>query len=141
MRNLVKQVFKFGIVGGLAFLIDYGVLWALVELFGVNYLASSALSFAVSVVFNYILSSLWVFDCSNSSKAGEFLVFVILSVIGLLLNLGIMFIGVNKLGGNYLFVKVASTAIVMVYNFVTRKLILEQKSQSIVPHDAAVKLP
>ena len=126
---LLKQILRFGIVGGLAFLIDYGVLWLLVDLLLVNYLLASALSFSVSVVFNYILSTLWVFEGSKDvSKVGSFLVFVVLSIIGLFLNLAIMWVGVDCLGGNYLFIKVVSTAIVMVYNFVSRKLVLERPS-------------
>ena len=128
MSSLLKQILRFGVVGGLAFLIDYSVLWALVDLLGVNYLAASALSFSISVIFNYILSSIWVFDCSgNENQLGKFLVFVVLSVIGLMLNLAIMWITVDVLGIHYLVAKIGSTAIVMVYNFVTRKLILERK--------------
>lgn len=126
---LLKQILRFGVVGGLAFLVDYGVLWALVELLSVNYLTASALSFSISVIFNYVLSTLWVFECSgNSNKVGEFLVFVVLSVIGLLLNLAIMWLGVDVLEIYYLAVKICSTAIVMVYNFLSRKLVLERPS-------------
>lgn len=131
MSKLMKQIVRFGVVGGLAFLVDYGVLWALVDLLGVNYLVASALSFAVSVIFNYVLSTLWVFECSgNGNRLHEFLVFVVLSVIGLLLNLAIMWLAVDVLGIHYLIAKIGSTGIVMVYNFVTRKLILERKTKS-----------
>lgn len=127
MSKLMRQIMRFGVVGGLAFLVDYGVLWALVDLLGVNYLVASTLSFSVSVIFNYILSSLWVFDCSgNGNKVGEFLVFLVLSILGLLLNLAIMWLSVDILGIHYLIAKVGSTTIVMVYNFLSRKLILER---------------
>ena len=47
---------KFGIVGVIAFLIDYGLMVALTEFFGVPYLISNTISFTVSVVFNYVAS-------------------------------------------------------------------------------------
>lgn len=126
---LIKQICRFLVVGGLAFLLDYGALWVLVDLLTVNYLVASALSFAVSVIFNYILSSLWVFECSSQgNKVSEFVVFVVLSIIGLLLNLAIMWLAVDILGIHYMIAKIGSTGIVMVYNFISRKTILEKHS-------------
>lgn len=61
MKNLINQIIKFGIVGVLAFLIDYVLLFLLVEYLGMYYLISSAISFTVSVVFNYICSMKFVF--------------------------------------------------------------------------------
>ena len=46
---------KFGVVGVIAFVIDYGLLALLTEAFGVNYLVSATISFTASVVFNYAL--------------------------------------------------------------------------------------
>ena len=54
MGKLVQQFMKFGVVGVIAFVIDYGLMVALTELAGVNYLISATISFTVSVVFNYL---------------------------------------------------------------------------------------
>ena len=43
---------KFGVVGVIAFIIDYGLLALLTEVFGVNYLVSATISFTASVIFN-----------------------------------------------------------------------------------------
>jgi len=128
-KALFGQIGRFLIVGTLAFFVDYGVLWALVEVLKVNYLIASAISFAVSVIFNYVLSTYWVFDCKEKgSKAGTFFVFVLLSICGLLLNLAIMWLSVDVLQIYYLIAKIGATGIVMVYNFFTRKLIFEHNS-------------
>lgn len=128
---LIKQIGRFLVVGGLAFLVDYSVLWALVDLLATNYLVASTLSFVVSVVFNYILSSIWVFDSTgNINRAGSFVVFVALSIVGLLLNLAIMWLAVDILEIYYLIAKIGSTGIVMIYNFVSRKMILEKPHAS-----------
>ena len=59
MKKLLNQILKFGVVGGLAFIIDYGILIFLTEVFHINYLISTTISFIVSVIFNYIMSIFW----------------------------------------------------------------------------------
>ena len=125
-RKLFKQLFRFGIVGGLAFLIDSGVLFVLTEYFNVYYLISSVISFIVSLIFNYILSILWVFDVKKKQTIKEIGLFVILSVIGLGINQVVMYVGADILHIYYMICKIVSTFIVMVYNFITRKIFIEK---------------
>lgn len=126
MKNLIKQLFRFGIVGGIAFLIDYSVLFICTEYLGIYYLISSFISFTVSTVFNYIASVRWVFDVNQKkSQRRNFVLFIVFSVIGLGINQCIMWFGVEKLDLYYMLVKIGATAIVMVFNFVTRKMFLE----------------
>lgn len=124
--KLFKQLFRFGIVGGLAFLIDSGVLFVLTEYFNVYYLVSSVISFIVSLIFNYILSILWVFDVKQKQTIKEISLFVILSVIGLGINQLVMYVGADILNIYYMICKIISTFIVMVYNFITRKIFIEK---------------
>ena len=125
-NKLFIQIFKFGFVGGLAFLIDYGVLIFCKEILHLDVLISAALGFCVSVIFNYIASVKWVFDVNeNNSKSKNFVLFIVFSVIGLLLTELIMHFGVNVIDFNYMIVKIIATAIVMIFNFVTRKMFLE----------------
>lgn len=127
-KKLIVQLIKFGFVGAIATAIDFGVLVLLKEWLQVNVLLASATSFTVSVIVNYILSILFVFQSTRKNKIKEFCVFVILSVGGLLIDLGIMWIGTELLVVHYLIVKVLATGLVLVYNFVTRKLFLEKKT-------------
>ena len=66
MEKLIKQIMKFGVVGGSAFVIDYGIMIFLTEVFHINYLISSGISFAVSVIFNYVMSVKWVFEVEEN---------------------------------------------------------------------------
>ena len=100
----------------------------LTEIVGINYLISSACSFVISVIFNYILSVKWVFNVSGErSQAQDMTVFMVLSVIGLGINQLIMWLTVDKLHIFYMLAKIGATAVVMVYNFITRKLFLENR--------------
>lgn len=89
-------------------------------------MVSSLISFSVSVIFNYIASVLWVFDVDKEkSKVRNFIYFIGLSIVGLGINELIMWGGVDKLHIYYMLVKLFATAVVMVFNFITRKMFLE----------------
>ena len=129
MRKLIEQMIKFGFVGFLCFFIDYGIMVLLTEVAVIVYLVSSACSFTVSVIVNYILSVTFVFETDKEkSRIKEFIVFVFLSIIGLGINQLCMWFGVELLHISYLIVKIGATAVVMVYNFIIRKLIIERKA-------------
>lgn len=123
------QMGKFVIVGGAAFVIDYGVLMLLSQVLGMSPVIAAAISFVVSLVFNYVASMHFVFTRKEGmNRNREFLVFVGLSVIGLAMNEACMAIGVNMLGSDAMHVtvtKVFATAVVMAWNFVSRKMTLD----------------
>lgn len=126
MEKLLAQIMKFGVVGALAFAIDYGLLALLTELFRINYLASATISFTASVAFNYAASMRYVFTRKEGmSRRREFAIFVALSVAGLALNNACMWAGVELLGIHYLVTKIGATFLVMVWNFTTRKAFLD----------------
>ena len=125
MRKLIEQILKFGVVGAIAFLIDYGLLMLQSQLLGMDPVLSAGISFCVSVVFNYVASMRFVFTHRDDmSRQREFAIFIVLSVIGLIINELCMIAGVSLLGDSALAVtatKVFATAVVMVWNFISRK--------------------
>ena len=126
MNKLIKQIIKFVIVGGIATLIDFVCLYIFKEFLNLNIILSNTLSFTISVIYNYIASIKWVFDVNKNSKF-QFIIFVILSVIGLLINNGILYLFTSYTEFYYLLSKVFATLVVMIYNFITRKIFLEKK--------------
>lgn len=141
MKRLWEQIWKFGIVGGLSFLVDLFVFKWLSQGLMIHYLLANFTSFIVSVTFNYILSMKYVFvRRDNADKHKEFIFFLVLSAFGLLLNEGIIFLCIDgiylksnslmQLAGRdraELFGKIIATGIVMVYNFITRKIFIDKK--------------
>lgn len=128
LKKLISQFMKFGIVGVIAFVIDYGFMVLLTEVFGVPYLISTTVSFIISVIFNYFASMRFVFKRKDDmSRRREFIIFVVLSVIGLVINDVFMWLMVDFLFIDYRISKIVVTFIVAVWNFVTRKIFLEAK--------------
>ena len=125
MDKLIAQILKFGVVGVLAFIVDYGVLMLLNVGFGVNPVLAAGISFTISVIFNYLASMRFVFKHRDDlSRSKEMSIFIVLSVIGLAINELIIWAGTSLLGETPLMVtitKVFATGVVMVWNFVSRK--------------------
>ena len=87
MKKLLEQIMKFGVVGVIAFVIDYAVLLLLTEVAGIHYLVSAAAAFLVSVIFNYVLSIAFVFETDkNRGRGAEFTLFALMSAGGLGIN-------------------------------------------------------
>ncbi|MGI6755169.1 MAG: GtrA family protein [Atopobiaceae bacterium] len=122
-KHLVEQFLKFGVVGVLAGIIDFAVMILLHEVFGVWPVAAAAVSYVVSLMFNYWASMRYVFvHRDDLSRSREFVIFIILSTIGFGINEVVMWAGTAVFGdGAYVVVKIVATAIVALWNFISRK--------------------
>ena len=158
--KLFNQIIKFGAIGLLSFIIDFLITNAVALFFrqsGIDpttaAMVAAIFGFSASVVFNYIFSIRWVFDCKKDIRQNkQFVIFLTLSIIGLGLNELIILICMNLIKHtlwcnlftnwctklvNIIFPmtfegiatagsEVIATAIVMIYNFISRKMILEE---------------
>ena len=127
-NKLLVQIIKFVIVGGIATVIDYIIFFVMHELLKIPTLPSNITSFTVSVIYNYIASVKWVFDVKKDDPKKQFIVFIVLSLIGLLINTIIVYVAIDVLKWWSMIAKVLATGIVMVFNFITRKMFLEKKA-------------
>ena len=125
-KDLVRQFGRFLIVGGISFCFDFGIFTALYRL-GVPHLLASVVSFTLSVVVNYVLTRKYVFDSSKDVDVRkEFVYYLLLNFVALGLNTLILYISTDLLGTSAYFGKIAATAIVLVFNFITRKMLIER---------------
>jgi putative flippase GtrA len=123
--SLLGQFLRYLVVGGVSFLVDFGVLVLLTEALDIYYLTSAAVAFCCGLVTNYVLSITWVFSArSLASKRTEFAIFSIIGVIGLGWNELLLYLGTSVLGLDYRVSKLITVVIVLFWNFGMRKLIL-----------------
>ena len=133
---------KFGVVGVIATVIDFGIMNLLHYGLGLNILIANTSGFIVSLIFNYVASMKYVFAHKEGmSRRREFIIFVVLSVIGLALNDGIVLALNAGLGLEANIAKICATALVMVYNFVTRKIFLEGEQTKQLAFPAQLRGP
>lgn len=151
MKKLIEQLIKFGLVGALCFVIDFVITMVVSEVlrgvFSVDVTTSAAVGgffgFVISVIVNYVLSMKFVFvRRDDMDRKKEFIIFVILSAIGLGINEAIIVLSLDILYVKWIWLhehvgetiatagaKIIATAVVMIYNFVTRKIFLEKKEK------------
>ena len=125
-RELLEQILSFIVVGVIATLIDWVIYFICCNYIKIDPLISNIISFSVSVVYNFWASCKYVFNVNKEKdRKKQFVVFIVFALIGLLLNELILYVFIKLLSWNFMLVKVMGTAIVMVFNFVTRKKFLE----------------
>lgn len=121
--NIFIQLFRYVFVGGLAFIVDFFFLYFFSDICGIYYLISAILSFIISVLVNYILSTKWVFNQDNiDNKVLEFNLFILISTIGLIFTEILLYFFTDILGIYYLVSKVISAVIVLFWNFLARRI-------------------
>ena len=120
-KKRVNEIIRFCMVGGLSFIVDYGLLYVCTEFFNLYYLYSSAISFTVSVLVNYWLCIVYVFENAKQKNKKQAAVFIGSSIIGLGLNQFCMWIFVSIIGVYYMVAKIFATAIVTIWNYVMKR--------------------
>lgn len=120
--NLYLQFFRYIFVGGTAFVVDFFFLYFFSDICGIYYLISAILSFIISVLVNYLMSTKWVFNQDNiENKVLEFNLFIIISTIGLGFTEVLLYFFTDILGLYYLVSKIISAIIVLFWNFLARR--------------------
>lgn len=131
-NNIWIQLVRYFFVGGCAFVIDISLLFFFTEYIGIHYLISAAIAFLVGLTVNYFISVRWVFDKRIiQNRLFEFTVFLGIGLIGLGLNELFLWILTDLLFLYYLVSKIITTAIVCLWNFFARKIILFNNNKNV----------
>ncbi len=133
------EVIRFGISGGVCFLIELVALILLRDTVGLDTLIATPIAFLISVIVNYLMCIKWVFDGAGEQGNKQKIGFLVTSVMGLLLNELLMWLFRVAFGEDtvvltvfsfavtmYMVNKCLATIIVMVWNYFTKRWILKK---------------
>jgi putative flippase GtrA len=109
----------------IGFAVDFGILVFLVEAAGIHYIVSATIGFAVGTTITYLFSILWIFPRRNfSRKSAEYMVFIGVGVVGIILNDILLWFYTDILSIYYMVSRVLGGVMVFFWNFLARKRLL-----------------
>lgn len=124
-KERLIEILRFCVVGGICFVIDYGLLYGFTEWAGVSYLLSAGISFSISVLVNYCLCVKYVFIGAGKQTKKRLAMFFLVSIIGLFINQLCMWLFVEFAKFHYMLAKVIATVFVIVWNYIMKKKSME----------------
>lgn len=132
--STIKEFLRYTLVGGSAFFVDTGVLYIVQHFLLSNQgklgvLVATVLGFIAGLIYNYILSIIFVFKGGSQKVEGKktksFLIFILIGLIGLIITELGMILGMKIWGMKYyIIIKVFLAAVVFLWNYVARKMFI-----------------
>lgn len=123
--NLI-QFSNYFLIGGIATVIDFILLYFFKESFNLPLLTANSLSFCVALFFNFTCQKYVTFKTKGNSLS-QFFTFTLIASFGLLINSAILYFLVEFLGFWYLSAKVFATSFSFIWNFLANKSITFKK--------------
>ena len=129
-NNEFVKIILYLFVGGTAALVEWGLFYLffyyLLVGLGLNVdvltMVATALAFGLSTLYHYFLGNILVFDSgSKYDKSKELSLVFLVSIMGLVFNLVLMYVFVGLLAWQPMLAKVITSCIVVVWNYLSRK--------------------
>ena len=129
-NNEFVKIILYLFVGGTAALVEWGLFYLffyyLLVGLGLSIdtltMVATALAFGLSTLYHYFLGNVLVFDSgSKYDKSKELSLVFLVSIMGLVFNLVLMYVFVGLLAWQPMFAKVITSCIVVVWNYLSRK--------------------
>ena len=129
-NNEFVKIILYLFVGGTAALVEWGLFYLffyyLLVGLGLSIdtltMVATALAFGLSTLYHYFLGNILVFDSgSKYDKSKELSLVFLVSIMGLVFNLVLMYVFVGLLSWQPMLAKVITSCIVVVWNYLSRK--------------------
>jgi dolichol-phosphate mannosyltransferase len=122
----IRNIIKFGIVGISGIIVNTCVLYILSEVFGIFYLISSFVAIELSIINNFIWNDFWTFGHEKDQKismvTNRFLSYHIVSIGGMLINIGVLVSLTEVLGIYYLISNLLGIFVAFSWNFLVNRM-------------------
>ncbi len=117
MNEILLKFAKFCAVGGSGVLVDFGITYLCKEKLRLNKYLSNSIGFIIAASSNYIFNRIWTFESENQNITTEFFSFILVSIVGLLVNNLVLWIIHEKLKFNFYLSKIGAIGVATLWNF------------------------
>ena len=111
------QFIEFCVVGGTGVVVDFGITFLFKEKLKLNKYIANSLGFMAAASTNYLLNRWWTFRSHDPEVAQQYVQFVGISAIGLILNNIIIYLLNDKARLNFYLSKLIAIGLVTLWNF------------------------
>ena len=114
---MIEQLIKFCVVGGSGVAVDFSVTYLFKEVMRINKYIANSLGFITAATSNYLLNRLWTFRSDDPQILRQYLLFLAIAMVGLLLNNGIIYLLHGRRQINFYVAKLLAIGVVTLWNF------------------------
>lgn len=115
--ELISKFIKFGVVGFSGLFVDFGLTYFTKEKLHIPKYVANAIGFMSAATSNYFLNRIWTFESRNPEIMLEYSQFILISIIGLVINTFILWLLVSRFKFNFYLAKVFAIGVVTIWNF------------------------
>ncbi len=112
-----EQLLKFCLVGGSGVVVDFGVTCLCKEALRLNKYLANSLGFLCAATSNYLLNRIWTFRSTAPDIAQQYLRFLGIAVVGLLINNAVIYVLHGRMKFNFYLAKLFAIGTVTFWNF------------------------
>tara|TARA_R110001599_G_scaffold115567_1_gene282380 strand:+ start:4281 stop:4667 length:387 start_codon:yes stop_codon:yes gene_type:complete len=118
MYELGLKFLKFSAVGLSGLVIDFCITFLVKEKLRLNKYFANSLGFVFAASSNYLLNKTWTFQDTNPDAVTQFSKYILIAIIGLIINNLIIYLLVNKKKMTFYWAKLVAIGIVVIWNFI-----------------------
>jgi putative flippase GtrA len=143
-RSSLGKIIRFGIVGGISTLIDFGVYMVLSN--HIDITVSKMISMAIACIFSFFVQKLWTFANKNNVQPKMVVLFIISQLINIAVNTSTNTLCFN-ITANKIISFVIATGVAMVVNYLLQNFIVfpakkkNEKKKVVKKHSFSIVIP
>lgn len=128
-----KELILYLFFGGLTTLVNWGLYALLADVLAIPYLWATAIAQIAAILFAYVTNRTWVFESKVKGAKGillEMASFFACRGVSFVLDLGCMYVGVDLLHIDDMWMKLIANVIVVIVNYFFSKLLIFRKKKN-----------
>ena len=115
--DIFIKFLKFGLVGASGLAVDFGLTFLLKERLKLNKYIANSIGFLSAASSNFAINRMWTFASADPHVANQYIKFIGVSLVGLLLSYTILKLIHEQLNWNFYLSKLIAIGFVMFWNF------------------------